>query len=150
MEHSRPAPVRPRHASQAAGQARARDPRPGRYHQTDRQHSRCDALYAEAITILERLASDVPVYTECQRALAVTASNLGILLRTTGRTTEAIESQRQAQAIFERLVRDHPAIAEYQSDLAACLNNIGGSLNDTGHAALRLIRTEGAGRSGSG
>ena len=95
-------------------------------------------MFRQAVEIQYQLVRANPTLIQCQRDLAASHNNIGVLLSDTGRSTQALESHRGALEIQERLARDHPAVIEYQNDLASSHNNVGVLLSDTGHRAEAL------------
>ncbi len=63
---------------------------------------------------------------------------MGVVLRHTGQTAEALTSYRAALTILQRLADASPTVTELQFDLGATQNNIGILLRETGKPADAL------------
>jgi tetratricopeptide (TPR) repeat protein len=62
--------------------------------------------------------------TQYRQGLAKTHTNLGILLRDTGRTKEAEAAYRDALAVQEKLAADFPNVPDYQNDVGNTLDEM--------------------------
>jgi tetratricopeptide (TPR) repeat protein len=90
--------------------------------------------YEKAVSIFEQLVAADPTDQWHRDGLARSRSNLGNVLRDSGRHSEAEESFRKALTIRNQLVADFPAIPSYRQGLAIALNNLGILLKNTGRA----------------
>ncbi len=112
------------------------------------------AGYRQALLVIREYAAranadnNAPAAADATLGIALTLTNLGNLLRETGRLDEARSSYEEARSLLEGLTRAHPDNTQSQSALAHCLNNIGNLLAAAGkpqealelHQAARAIR----------
>jgi tetratricopeptide (TPR) repeat protein len=87
----------------------------------------------KALAILEKLARDYPANATVQSYLAMSHSDIGVLLGRSGKLKEATASFHQAAAIQQKLLDASPAVTEYQMGLATSYNNLGSVCNDSGN-----------------
>ena len=87
--------------------------------------------HAKALAIRKQLAADFPTEPTLRRALAMSHSNLGWLLHSTGRLKEAESALRDALPSRNRLLPDFPNLPEDRLLLAKIYTNLGNVLHDT-------------------
>jgi tetratricopeptide (TPR) repeat protein len=96
------------------------------------QEERARAVYRQAITLFERLATAEPQSAVYRADLARTEHQLGTLLRSTGRTAEAERAYAKAKNLMDKVVNDEPAVPEHHLELARLYCDQGELLADTG------------------
>ena len=62
---------------------------------------------------------------EYRRALAISHSNIGILLRETGNPVGSLASNEAALALWQQVADAHPSVTQFQVDVANGSNEIG-------------------------
>ena len=111
-----------------------RQPRPSCWRQTGRP-TEAEAEHRRALAIREKLAADNPKVPVHRDAVAVSHTNLSVILRRLGRPTEARDGCDQAIAIREALVREVPKVPMYRSHLAYSYRRRGLARGDLGDFA---------------
>jgi serine/threonine-protein kinase len=101
-----------------AGQARSQLGL-GNLYQVTRNLSKSRQMYEDALAVRAELARNHPERSEYQRDLAVTHSNLAMVITGLGGSDKDAEAGfRAAIALQEKLVHNHPNISQYKNDLA--------------------------------
>jgi serine/threonine protein kinase/tetratricopeptide (TPR) repeat protein len=88
------------------------------------QHHPALADFQQATALWDKLVAEFPTVPLYRRELALTQSNLGIILDHLGRRAEAEEHHRQALAWQQQLTAEFPAIPGYQYELAHTHNRL--------------------------
>ncbi len=65
-----------------------------------------------------------PTSLESREGLAVSISNVALVLRSKEKYVEAIQATQEIVDIYRTLVREHPGVARYRSSLASVLTNL--------------------------
>jgi tetratricopeptide (TPR) repeat protein len=100
----------------------------------EREPDTAIARYREALALIAALRSESPASPRYTEWGARSASNLGLILSGTGRTEDAIATQRQAVALAEQIADDFLRL----DALAMCRTNLGEALEQ----AKRLAEAE--------
>jgi tetratricopeptide (TPR) repeat protein len=97
----------------------------GNVYQVTRKLEKSQEMYNKARATRAKLAGAHPETAEYQRDLAVTHSNLAMVMMASGHgDKEAEASLREAIALQQKLVRDFPNISQYKNDLARSQFNV--------------------------
>jgi tetratricopeptide (TPR) repeat protein/tRNA A-37 threonylcarbamoyl transferase component Bud32 len=83
------------------------------------------ALQAVEVREIATALEAEPATDAARSALAQTHTDIGYVLRQTGKPAEALESYQKALAIWQKLADANPAVARYQRDLAQIHTHIG-------------------------
>ena len=83
----------------------------------------------------QKLADDHPAVTGFRDSLAHNHINLGHVLSSMGKPSEAEAEYRQALAIYQKLADDNPAVTDFRSYLASSHYSLGILLRETGKPA---------------
>ena len=95
--------------------------------------------YREALEIQKELAKNDPGGVPLQLKLATIQNNLGVLLRDTGQSDEAMKALKSSIKIRQKYAARNPSVHGFhQNDLSVSHNNLGVLLKDTGHFAEAL------------
>ena len=88
------------------------------------------AAARQAQAISKTLLIAAPKNLQTQHAVAVSASNVGDILKDLGKTAEALDAYREASSTFKVLSDQHPEDHALRRDLALSYQRIGGLLAD--------------------
>ncbi len=105
---------------------------------------RAVASYRHALEVILELAEgaeaddDAEAGDDVKYRTGFTLTNLGNLLRETGRKDEARTAFEESRRLLEGLTRAHPNVTRFQDSLATNYNNIGNLLHETGKAREAL------------
>jgi tetratricopeptide (TPR) repeat protein len=104
----------------------------GDLYQEEGQLGKAEAAYRRAVTLWEKLASELPAEGKYSRGLAEVSCRLGILLQARGRLPEAEQLIRQGLTLLQKLTDASPAVPAYRDSLARSYANLGELLVATG------------------
>ena len=86
----------------------------------------------------EPLTKEFPETPDSRNELAARYNNLGYLLATQSRWSDAETAYRAALAVREKLAADYPGVPAYTIDLGGTCCNLGDLLRDRGDPAAAL------------
>jgi serine/threonine-protein kinase len=96
------------------------------------EEKEAEAAYVEAIRWYEQLAREFPQRPEFRKDLGLAQSDLGVLLKHTGRLAQAETAFVESLAIRKQLVAECPTRPEYRRDVARSNQFLSALLGDTG------------------
>jgi tetratricopeptide (TPR) repeat protein len=97
-----------------------------------------------ALAIQRKLVDANPTVSEFQSDLAISHTDIGNILRETGKPTDALKSYETALAIQMKLADANPSVSRFQRAVALSRYNIGTLLSETGKPAEALKSHEAA------
>lgn len=101
------------------------------------------ALYAESLTLRERLAAGDPDNVQARRDLGVSLGKLGgVLLNDSAQQSAALDYFRRAFDVFKAVAEAEPNDAEAQRDYSVGYNQLGDALSQFGKRAEAVAQYE--------